>query len=93
MHWTKHSFEHTPTESSVGGTRLYIAKDLYPTIIFGVICRHQKMNVNDLKNNFLNNLQKKINHKQSVSFSDFDIYLMDRNEHKPTNEFLDSFAL
>ena len=45
-------------------------------------------------NNILNNLLKKINQEQKTVFllGDFNIDLMHYNEHKPTNEFLDSLA-
>ena len=62
-------------------------------IIVGTICRHPKMDVTEF-NNILNNLLKKINQEQKTVFllGDFDIDLMHYNEHKPTNEFLDSLA-
>ena len=113
---SNYSFEHTPTESSAGGTLLYIANHLpYKTkkykkidlestfveiinpkksnIIVGTICRHPKMDVTEF-NNILNNLLKKINQEQKTVFllGDFNIDLMHYNEHKPTNEFLDSLA-
>ena len=117
---SNYSFEHTPTESSAGGTLLYIANHLsYKTrndlniykkfelqstfveiinpkksnIIVGTIYRHPKMDVTDF-NNILNNLLKKINQEQKAVFllGDFNIDLMHYNEHKPTNEFLDSLA-
>ena len=52
------------------------------------------MDVTDFNNNFLNNLLKKINQEQKKVFllGDFNIDLMHYNEHKPTNEFLDSLA-
>ena len=45
-------------------------------------------------NNILNNLLKKNYQKQKTVFvlGYFDIDLMHYNEHKPANEFLDSFA-
>ena len=45
-------------------------------------------------NNILNNLLKKINQEQKTVFllGDFNIDLTHYNEHKPTNEFLDSLA-
>ena len=45
-------------------------------------------------NNILNKLLKKINQEQKTVFlsGDFNIDLMHYNEHKPTNEFLDSLA-
>ena len=117
---SNYSFEHTPTESSAGGTLLYIANHLsYKTrsdlniykkfelestfieiinpkksnIIVGAIFRHPKMDVTEF-NNILNNLLKKINQEQKTVFllGDFNIDLMHYNEHKPTNEFLDSLA-
>ena len=45
-------------------------------------------------NNILNNRLKKINQGQKPMFliGDFNIDLMHYNEHKPTNEILDSLA-
>ena len=45
-------------------------------------------------NNILNNLLNKINQEQKTVFllRDFNIDLMDYNEHKPINEFLDSLT-
>ena len=45
-------------------------------------------------NDILNNITKKINQEQKTAFllGDFNIDLMHYNEHKPTNEFLDSLA-
>ena len=62
-------------------------------IIVGTIYRHLKMDVTEF-NNILNNLLKKINQEQKTVFllCDFNIDLMHYNEHKPTNEFLDSLA-
>ena len=52
------------------------------------------MDVTDFNNNFLNNLRKRIHEEQKKVFrlGDFNIDLMFYNEHKPTNEFLDSLA-
>ena len=43
-------------------------------------------------NNILDNLLKKINHEQKTVFllGDFNIDLIHYNEHKPTNDFLDT---
>ena len=51
------------------------------------------MDATDFDSNFLNNLLKKISQEQKNVFllGDFNIDLMHYNEHKPTNEFLDSF--
>ena len=116
-----YSFEHTPTESSAGGTLLYIANYLSykilndlkiykkielestfieivnprkSNIIAGVIYKHLKMDGTDFNNNFLKNFLKKINQEQKKVFllGDFNVELIHYNEHKPTNEFLDSLA-
>ena len=115
-----YSFEHTPTESSAGGTLLYVANhwsnktrsdlNIYgklelesafieiinpkkSNIIVGTIYRHPKMDVTKFSN-ILNNLLKEINQEQRtvLLLDDFNIDLIHYNEHKPTNEFLDSFA-
>ena len=117
---SNYSLEHTLTESSAGGTLLYIANHLSykicsdlniykkielvstfveminpekSNIIVGTIYRHPKMDVTEF-DNILNNLLKKINQEQKTVFllGDFNIDLMHYNEHKPTNEFLDSLA-
>ena len=51
------------------------------------------MNVTEF-NNILNNLLKNINQEQKAVFllGDFNIDLMHCNEHKPTNEFLNSLG-
>ena len=49
------------------------------------------MNVTDFNNNFLNNFSI-IKNKKVFLLVDFNIDLMHYNEHKPANEFLDSFA-
>ena len=60
-------------------------------IIVGTIYIHPKMDVTKF-NNILKSLLKKNNQKQKTVFllGDFNIDLMHYNEHKPTNEFLDS---
>ena len=62
-------------------------------VIVGTTYRHPEMNMNEF-NNILNNLLKKIKQEQKPVFllGDFNIDLMHYNEHKPTNEFLDSLA-
>ena len=63
-------------------------------VIVAVIYKHPIMDVTDFNNNFLNNLLNKINQEQKKVFllGDFNVDLMHYNEHKPTNEFLDSLA-
>ena len=52
------------------------------------------MDATEFNNNFLNSLLKKINQEQKKVFllGDFNVDLMHYNEHKPTNEFLDSLT-
>ena len=62
-------------------------------IIVGTNYRHPKMNVTEF-NNILNSLLKNINQEQKtvIFLSDFNIDLVDYNEHKPFSKFLDSLA-
>ena len=59
----------------------------------GTTYRPPKMDATEF-NNILSKLLKKINQEQKTVFllGDFNIDLMHYNEHKPTNEFLDSLA-
>ena len=67
-----YSSEHTPTESSPGGTLLYIANHLSCKSRSDLKIYNPKMDVTDFNNNFLNNLLKENKQEQkSVSFSWF----------------------
>ena len=114
-------FEFTPTETSAGGTLLYIANHLsykcrndlniYKknelestfieivnpkklNIIVGVIYRHPSMDLADFNSNYLNKLLENISKEQKSVFllGDFNVNLLNYNEHNQTNEFLDSLA-
>ena len=116
-----YSFEFTPTETSAGGTRLYIANHLSykcrndlniykknelestfieifnpkkSNIIVGVIYRHPSMDLADFNSNYLNKLLENISKEQKSVFllGDFNVNLLNYNEHNQTNEFLDSLA-
>ena len=115
------SFEFTPTESSAGGTLLYVANHLSykprldlniyksnelestfieilnpkkSSIIIGCIYKHPSMDLNDFNTNYLNNLLDKVSKEQKSVFllGDFNVNLLNYNDHNPTNEFLDSLA-
>ena len=115
------SFEFTPTETSAGGTLLYVAnyssykprldlntyksnelestfiKTLTPkksNIIIGCIYKHPSMDLNDFNINYLNNLLDKASKEQKSVFllGDFDVNLLNYNDHNSTNDFLDSLA-
>ena len=111
-----YSFEFTPTETSAGGTLLYIANHLSykcrndlniykknelestfieiansktSNIIVGVIYRHPYMDLADFNSNYLNKLLENISKEQKSMFllGDFNVNLLNYNEHNHTNEF------
>ena len=116
-----YSFEFRPTESTAGGTLLYIANhlsfksrndlNLYKTnqlestfieilnskksnIFVGCLYKHPVMDNTDFNKNYLNPILDKISkeNKQVFLLGDFNIDLLNYNDHQPTNEFLDSLA-
>ena len=116
-----YSFEFTPTETSAGGTLLYIANHLSykcrndlniykknelestfieivnpkkSNIVVRVIYRHPSMDLTDFNCNYLNKPLENISKEQKYIFllGDFNINLLNYNEHNQTNEFLNSLA-
>ena len=63
-------------------------------IIVGVVYRHTFMDVTNFNQNYLNGLPDKISNVEKNIFfvGDFNISLLNYNEHRPTNNFLDSLA-
>ena len=63
-------------------------------IIAGVIYRHPSMDLTDFNCNYLNKLLENISKEQKSIFllGDFNVNLLNYNEHNQTNEFLDSLA-
>ena len=63
-------------------------------IIVGVVYRHTFMDVTNFNRNYLNGLPDKISNVEKNIFfvGDFNISLLNYNEHRPTNNFLDSLA-
>ena len=63
-------------------------------IIVGVIYRHPSMELTDFNCNYLNKLLENTSKEQkSISLlGDFNVNLLNYNEHNETNEFLDSLA-
>ena len=121
MNLNNYSFEFTPTETSAGGTLLYIANNLSykcrndlniyeknelestfieivnpkkSNIKARVIYRHPSMDLTDFNCNYLNQLLQNISKEQKSIFllGDFNVNLLNYNEHNETNEFLDSIA-
>ena len=60
----------------------------------GVIYRHPSMDLADFNCNYLNKLFENISKEQKSMFllGDFNVNLLNYNEHNQTNEFLDSLA-
>ena len=63
-------------------------------ILVGVIYRHPSMDLADFNCNYLNKLLENISKEQKSIFllGDFNVNLLNYNEHNPTNEVLDSLA-
>ena len=63
-------------------------------IIVGVIYRHPSMDFAYFNCNHLNNLLEKTSKEQKSIFllGDFNVNLLNYNEHNETHEFLDSLA-
>ena len=121
MNLSNYSFEFTPTETSIDGTRLYIANHLsykcrnnpniYKknelestiieivnprklNIIVGVIYRHPSMDLTNFNCNYLNKLLENISkgQKSILLLGDFNINLLNYNDHNQTNKFLGYLA-
>ena len=121
LNLNNYSFEFTPTETSAGGTLIYIANllsykcrndlNIYKkielestfieivnpkksNIIVRGIYRHPSMDLADFNCNYLNQLLENISKEKKFIFllGDFNVNLLNYNEHNQTNEFLDSLA-
>ena len=121
LNLNNYSFEFTLTETSAGGSLLYIANHLSynchndlniykknelestyikidnpkkSNIIVGVIYRHPSMDLTDFNCNYLNQLLEDISKDKKSIFllGDFNVNLLNYNEHNQKNEFLDSLA-
>ena len=60
----------------------------------GVIYRHQSMDINEFNSNYLNKLLENISEEQRSVFllGNFNVNLLNYNDHSQTNELLDSIA-
>ena len=63
-------------------------------IVIGCIYKHPNMDATDFKNNYLSQIFEivSIEQKQVFLLDDFNINLLNYNDHQPTNDFLDSLA-
>ena len=75
-------------------TFIEIANPRKSNIIVGVIYRHPSMDLADGNCNYLNKLLENTSKEQKSTFllGDFNINLLNYNEHNETNDFLDSLA-
>ena len=63
-------------------------------IIVGWLYKHPSMDVSDFNKNYLDTLLDKLSkqNKQVFLLGDFNINLLNYNDHQPTNEYLDSLS-
>ena len=63
-------------------------------IVIGCIYKHPNMDATDFKNNYLSQIFEIVSKEQKQVFllGDFNINLLNYNDHQPTNDFLDSLA-
>ena len=75
-------------------TFIEIANPRKSNIIAGVIYKHPSMDLADFNCNYLNKLLENTSKEQKSIFliGDFNVNLLNYNEHNQTNEFLDSLA-
>ena len=61
---------------------------------FGCLYKHPNIDVLDFKNNYLSHIFEIVSKEQNQVFflGDFNIDLLNHNDHHPTNNFLDSLA-
>ena len=81
-------------ENELGSTFIEIANPKKSNIIVGVIYRLLSMDVTDFNRNYLNKLLENISKEQKSVFvlRDFNVNLLNYNEHNQTNEVLDSLT-
>ena len=75
-------------------TLIEIVNPKKSNIIVEVICRHPFMDLTDFNCNYLNQLLENVSKEKKPIFllEDFNVNLLNYNEHNQTNEFLDSLA-
>ena len=81
-------------KNELGSTFIEIVNPKISNIIVGVIYRHSSTDLTDFNCNYLNKLLENISKEQKSVFllGDFNVNLLNYNEHNQTNEFLDSLA-
>ena len=81
-------------KNELESTFIEIVSPKKSNIIVGVIYRHPSMDLTDFNCNYLNQLLENISKEKRTIFllGDFNVNLLNYNEHNQTNEFLDSLA-
>ena len=81
-------------KNELESTFIEIVNPRKSNVIVGVIYRHPSMDLTDFNCNYLNKLLEKISKEQKSIFllGDFNVNLLNYNEHNQKNEFLDSLA-
>ena len=81
-------------KNELESTFIEIVNPKISNIFVGVICRHPSMDLTDFNINCLNKLLENISKEQKSIFllGDFNVNLLNHNEHNQTNEFLDSLV-
>ena len=81
-------------KNKLESTFIKIANPKKSNILVGVIYRHPSVDLADFNCNYLNKLLENISEEQKSIFllGDFNVNLLNNNEHNQTNEFLDSLA-
>ena len=81
-------------KNELESTFIEIVNPKKSNILVGVIYRHPSMDLADFNCNYLNKLLENISKEQKSIFllGDFNVNLLNYNEHNQTNEFLDSLA-
>ena len=80
-------------KNQLESTFIEIINSKKSNIVFGCIYKHPNMDVSDF-NFLINKLLDKISKEQKQIFllGDFNMNLLNYNEHQPTNKFIDSLA-
>ena len=81
-------------QNELESTFIEIANPRKPNIIVRVIYRHPSMDLADFNCNYLNKLLENTSKEQKSIFllGDFNVNLLNYNEHNETNEIVDSLA-
>ena len=81
----------TDLNNQLESTFIEIINSKRSNIILGCVYKHPNMDVLDFSS-LIHQLLDQISKEQKQILGDFNINLLNYNEHQPTNEFLDSLA-